>query len=390
MNLKSKAGRRPAPALLAPLLALLGLATALFGAPPSSAHRSARHRRATHRSASLRYLCAHHRAPASRCGSLFDMPLPADPRVDPNSSGIIYRMFHMGRGDVSPVQLNPVPGNDWGDAVFYSSPSDPVYTVRCDKPAPTRCPIEGWRIRIPAKARPASGGDAGMSVIEPSRGREYDLWRVQTTPLAAGGGTIVVGWGGYGQLDGWGAGTSRSCGGGSCTLMSKGIITYHDLSTAHINHAVYIVANCSNGRSVYPAYSGNAGAGECSDPTNAPAFGQWLQLNMSSRQINHLRAPKWMKAVYLAMARYGAMVYDAGSNGAFDIQIESPESFTALDRGNPFVGWAAQQRRHTRSSHVGAYVSAGGMHFWLDFSRGGIDWFSKLRVIAPCAIAGSC
>lgn len=341
------------------------------------------------RDRSARYLCAHASAPPSQCGSVFDWPLPRNPRVLDGSAAMIARLFSTGSGEVTPVQLNPAPGHDWGDALFYSNPSDPVYRIHCNKPAPESCPVEGWQIHIPALARPASGSDALMSVISKASDREFDFWDVQSVPLARHGGTIVVGWGGYSALDGWGTGASSSCGGGgSCTIMSKGLTTYSDLSSGHINHALYLLAGCSNGRNVYPAYS-EGGGGACADTSNAPAYGQWLQLNMPDSQINRLRVPRWLKAIYRAFADYGAMFYDSGSSGAFDIQIESPQSYTALGLRNPFVGWASWQRLHARRSHVGAYVAAGGQRYWLDFG-GGIDWASKLRVIDPCVIAGTC
>jgi hypothetical protein len=337
---------------------------------------------------SARYLCAHGLTPGSQCGSLFNWPLPANPRVLPGSAAMVARLFSNGSGRVSAVQLNPAPGHDWGDAVFYSRPSDPTYRIHCNKPAPHRCPVEGWRVQIPALARPAdNGGDAGMSVISKTSHREFDFWHVQTVPLPRNGGTIVVGWAGYAPLDGWGAGASSSCGTGSCTLMSKGLITYSDLARGRINHALYLEVGCSNGRSVYPAYHGGGGA--CGDTTNAPAYGQWLQLKMSDSQINRARVPRWLKAIYRAFAHYGAMVNDAGSTGAFDVSIESPDSYTALGLRNPFVGWATWQRRHTRHSHVGAYVADGRNRYWLDFG-GDVNWAKKLRVLDPCVIAGTC
>lgn len=337
----------------------------------------------------LRFACAHHTAPASQCPPLFDLPLPSHPRLlhgSPAASrAMIQRMFSM--GDVRPLQINPPPGDDFGIPFFYPTLSDPLYTVRCNKPLPRRCPLAGWRIRIPAGARPADGSDGSMAVIDQTTGREYDLWRVQTVPLPPGGGRILIGWGGRSRLGQWGAGSPVSCAGATCTPQGDTVIRYQELADGHIDHALYLIAGCSNGRTVYPA-SAAGGGGECDDPTDAPATGQWLQLNMSQRQIGALHASSWQKAIYRALARYGGMVADEGSSGAFDVQLESPEGYTSLGRQSPFVAWAASQRRLTHGG-ISVYLTQNVPRYVLDLG-GGINWQAKLRVIDPCVISGSC
>ena len=293
----------------------------------------------------------------------------------------------MGTGGIMPVQLNPPPGQDFGPALFYSSPSDPVYRIQCNKPGVGRCPLEGSRIHIPALARPAQGSDASMTVIDRASDREYDFWRVQTAPLPRHGGTMVVGRGGSSQLNGWGAGSFSSCANAACIAPSETTISYRQLAAGQIDHALYLVVGCSNGLTVYPA-SPYGGGGRCDDPTNAPATGQWLQLNMSNQEIDALPVPKWQNAIYKAFARYGGVIADEGSSGGLDFQIESPETYTALGLSNPFIAWAESQR-NIQESHIDASVTEGGVRYSLDLGSS-IDWTSKLRVIDPCVIDGSC
>ncbi len=58
------------------------------------------------------------------------------------------------------------------------------------------------KVHIPAKARPAAGGDGHMAVIDQAGGQEYDFWQVATNPLPAGGGTINISWGGRTPIGG--------------------------------------------------------------------------------------------------------------------------------------------------------------------------------------------
>jgi hypothetical protein len=226
-----------------------------------------------------------------------------------------------------------------------------------------------------------------MTVIELATGREYDFWRVQTQPLPSNGGRLVVGWGGVSRLGRWGAGVASSCANAACTPESDTTIHYSELTSGHINHALELIVNCSNGRTVYPA-SSNGGGGRCSDTRNAPATGQWLQLTLSQRRIAALRVPTWEKAIYRALARYGGIVGDEGSTGGFDVQIESPRSYTSFGRPNPIIAWAQKQRANS-PSRVDAYMAAGNRRYALRLGAG-VDWGRDLRVIDPCVISGDC
>ena len=50
------------------------------------------------------------------------------------------------------------------------------------------------RVRIPAKARPAAGGDGSLGIIDQATGWEYDFWQARSRP--ADGGVLKVSWGG--------------------------------------------------------------------------------------------------------------------------------------------------------------------------------------------------
>jgi hypothetical protein len=134
-------------------------------------------------------------------------------------------------------------------------------------------------------------------------------------------------------------------------------------------------------------YPGRDYGGTCADTTNAPASGQWLQLNMTNGQINALRVPGWQKAILKALARYGGFVGDTGGNEAFGFELESQETYTSVGAANPYVAWASKEARK-RNNNIIRYSDGGVKRYALDIAKG-VDWKQKLRVIDPCVIRPS-
>lgn len=172
----------------APLVALLLTLVTLWGAGVPAA-----------RADGWRYLCAHAPTPAAlppaQCHSLLSWPLPPHPRLLDGSAAashaMISRLMSMGYGGARSISLNPPPGEDWGVAIYQADPAAPAYRIHCTGGAGA-CPVEGALIHLPEQARPADGGDAGMSVIDREAGYEYDFYDVQSVPLPPGGGTLEV------------------------------------------------------------------------------------------------------------------------------------------------------------------------------------------------------
>jgi hypothetical protein len=317
--------------------------------------------------------------------SFFNTPLPAHPRVHRNSQAIVARVLSL--GEIKPLKTNPAGGDDYYHPYFFSRPKDPAYTIHCNKHR-DRCPIEGRRVRIPASARPASGSDAHMVVIDQRSGWEYDFWNVQTVPLPGNGGAMTIGWGGRTAIvAGRGGGTPAT---ESPAVMSStgaigGVIRFQELASGQIAHALFIVVGCTNGQIAYPARDVG---GSCRDTTNAPASGQWFQLNMTRVEINALRAPVWQKAILMALAKYGGFVGDTGGNEAFALQLESQETYTSVGGVNPYLAWAARQSTEPRSNIL-SYSDDGIRRYALNFAAG-VDWAHKLRVIDPCVVRRAC
>jgi hypothetical protein len=264
--------------------------------------------------------------------------------------------------------------DDWGHPTYYARSDDPVVTLRATA---GHSPIAGERIRVPARARPAGGGDAHMTIVQPS-GWEYDLWQVHDTP--GGTGTLSFSLGRRLRIDGDGV-----RGGGTAAHFGNlaGVIRAQELAAGRIRHALFVVIRCAGTGSwfghgarvhspgdsayVYPAHGGGA---PCPPGTIAPPMGARLQLAMSPAQIDAIGAPPWKRAILRALARYGGYVGDTGGPG-LAFMFESSTMYTSFGEPDPLVAIA---RRAGLRDHSGRY----GFDV-----RAGVDWARYLRVVSP-------
>ncbi len=325
--------------------------------------------------------------PYDNDASPFNRPLPPSPRLASDSAAIVSRLASWGKPQGLIVGHPETNRSDYGHPVYYASAEDPLYTIRCTMWTAS-CPIDGLAVRIPAAARPASGGDAHMVVIDQTNGWEYDFWQVQTQPLPLGGGTIKISHGGRTR---WGTSGASGLGSNATAAhfgLSAGMIRAEEWETAvasgtAINHALFMSVKCSGGYSVYPAAPGTTAA-PCSSfgssNEGAPPMGAHFYLDMSDAQIDVLAVPAWRKPILKAMARYGLFVGDTFANGpnSFGLAAESDTQYRALGRSGRY---AALGKKWGVGTYGGAYL------FDID---SGVDWGRYLRVVDPCVSQRNC
>jgi hypothetical protein len=299
--------------------------------------------------------------------SPFNRPLPPNPHVLGNSAAIVRGIAdHPDKVTVG----NSDTGWDYSHPVYFSRPGDPEFTLHCYESSWGRCSIEGATVRVPERARPARGDDAHMTIVDRNSGWEYDLYKVRSKP--AGGGTLVFRWGGRTRLDGSGTGSAATASGFGNLA---GIIRAPELREGEIPHALFMVIECSSGRTVFPA-TGGAGS-RCSNSADAAPMGARFQLDMSGGEIDALHVPGWKKTILRAMARYGMYFGDTGSGG-WGIQMESGATYTSFGLPDALAMFA-------RAAGAPRY----GNDYVFDIGNG-IDWRSRLRVIDPCEARGDC
>jgi hypothetical protein len=314
--------------------------------------------------------------------SPFNRALPTTVSQIPNSAAVGARAATFGTGGARFNAGAAGTSAEWGHPLYYSQPSNPVYTVHCTA-SWGRCDVEGMQVRIPSGAKPAAAGDGHMGVIDQQGLWEYDFWQVKQKP--AGGGTLVVSWGGrtrIGTSDSYGLGAKATA---SHFGLAAGIIRPEELAAGTINHALFMTVKCTNGTSVWPAGSGTGRS--CSSMglsnENAPAMGAHLYLDVPKAQIDALAIPYWKKAILTAMSRYGLYVGDTGSDyTGWTIQIEAGSSYASFGFADPWTTLGALWKL--------PYSTVDGKKLYLFDLRGTVDWQSKLRVAQPCVSRGDC
>jgi hypothetical protein len=304
--------------------------------------------------------------------SPFNIQLPANPQLVANSPAIVSRLLGFGSIEDLVAGKAETANNDYGRPVYFASATDPLYTIHCTEPWGT-CAIEGATIHIPQTAQHASGSDGHMSVVDTATGIEYDFWGTGTLP--APGGTLDIAWGGSTSINGNGLGSAATA---ADFGTYAGIVRLEELQSGQINHALFMYATCDSGTYVYPAAkSGQSCAAIGQSNTNAPPMGTRFQLNMTDAQIAALSVPAWKKTILTAMAHYGLIMGDTGS--IWGIKEESADVYTSFGAPDKWLAWAQTQPGVTSWNGLSYFDLAGG-----------VDWQSRLRVIAPCVSQATC
>jgi hypothetical protein len=315
--------------------------------------------------------------------SPFNKPIPQHPRLAPDSAAIVAHMQRYG------YQFS---GGGHGFAlhsrgsrpVYWSSPDDPVVTVRCTYYwGPNTCQganghvIDGIEIHIPAGAQPEQQWDGHMIVVDQADNAEYDFERASWT----GSDQLTVWSGSEIPITGPGAtGLGGNADAGSFGLLG-GIVRPEELRSDSINHALAISVPCTDGY-VWPAQGpwGLACGSIGQDAPGALQMGALLQLDMTAAQIAATGAPAWQQAIMRAMARYGMYINDTNGgadNRGLEIDVQDDESFTSLGEA-PLMGDAVR-------AFGGSYAGSG------DWIVAGVPINpAKLRVIAACVQQGTC
>jgi hypothetical protein len=292
--------------------------------------------------------------------------------VDANSARVVARLLgfgplqHLTAGDAGTAR-------DYGRPAYFNHPGDPVFTVHCTLHEST-CAIEGMRVAIPDAARVPGGTDGHLTVVDQASGWEYDFWRVQSKP--AGGGRIVIAWGGRTRIDGDGLG-SGAVAARFGTL--AGLLRPEEMQAGQINHALAISVHCDSGTFVYPASQISDSCASLGLPdADAPAIGTRFQFAMTPAQIDALDVPAYRKTLLRAMARYGMYVADTG--GSWGIVKGSALVTTSFGLDDGWLSFAQA---------VGAPYWEPDQRYAINI-RDGVDWGRYLRVIDPCVTERTC
>lgn len=312
--------------------------------------------------------------------SPFNTAIPSNPTISPDSAAEVANMEQYDYtfdGNSSSMQYT----SDGSRPVYYATDSDPVVTINCTAYwGPNTCqgwngiPINNIQIHIPSGAQPESDWDHHMIVVDTTTDTEYDFERASWSSS-----NVLTVWSGSEEpLDGTGLGGGADA---ADFGLLGGTISAAQLASGTIDHALAVSVPCASGY-VYPATMANGQP--CSDvnqsPSDALPLGALLQLDMTPAQIAASHAPKWEQTIMTAMATYGMYANDTnGSPDPTNIEFENQD-----DTQYTSLGMKPQM--------ADLFQSLGGQ------SIGSGTWLldgvqipvSKLRVIDPCVVQGTC
>jgi len=314
---------------------------------------------------------------------------PIDPLVDtvhPDSATLVSTVLGLSGNSTLPVGHlvagRADTGTDYAHPLYFARTDDPVFTLDL----PSGHPLDGVRIRIPDDALPASGGDAHMSVVQPTAESGvwyvYDFWDVTSKPR--GGGLLVATGASKRDVEGSGLNAGATA---AHFALAAGTIRASELVARQINHALFCVVRYGaaendlsfgngvqrgldgEGSFVYPAEHGDAFPVGTS-PTTVPPMGARFWFDMSPGEIDLLGVPDWKKTILKALNRYGAYFGDTGGPG-FGFQFESGQSYTSFGVADPLVSYAAD---NGLTQYENDYV--------FNLSSG-VRWADHLKIVLP-------
>ncbi len=225
--------------------------------------------------------------------------IPANPRLDPNSSAIVGSM-----GSNTP-RLN---GPEWQMPIYMTSNSQPDYNPTLGNQG-WGCSV-GGSIRIPdfATREIPSPGDEWVIVANKGDDTVKALWIARKS-----GNSWSAACGGSYKMSSNGAveGKITGVGTGSETQAGFGFILYSELQTGSINHALYFTSTNSCRTFRKPAGKSDGGGGGSS----CVPMGARMQLDPAVDCNGLAGASKGAKMICVTMQKYGGYMLDSGGPG---------------------------------------------------------------------------
>jgi hypothetical protein len=202
----------------------------------------------------------------------------------------------------------------YGEPVFNATSSTPKATVDCTENWGP-CDLENRTMRIPEEARPTTGSDGRMIIVDLTTRTVCDFWQARKT----GTGRWSTSWGTCAPLDGTGSGPSGGATGAGVNALT-GVVRTFEMRNLHIPHALSVATNnsCSGGfRAPAVKTDGASGRSDCIPE------GARLQLDPSIDVEAIPGITPGEVAVAKALQRYGAINRD-NTAANLCVQFETP------------------------------------------------------------------
>jgi hypothetical protein len=246
--------------------------------------------------------------------SFWNQLIPADPAIDANSVAMVSASLVSYAGTA-----NFTNSDEWGEAVALANPVSQSYAIGCTT-YDCGTPVS---FRIPSYAKPTTGADHHLVVLDPGTNRELDMFMASYDPSTdswTAGSRYVTALSGSGALCAAGQSCMSAVAAGFAAY--GGVVRPEDIAQGHIDHALFFTT--PHTRAGYVACPATHTDGQSDDPAAIP-LGARIQLDPSF-DVDGQAWPAWEKVVAHALQRYGAYLGDTG--GSVALMAES-----SLDRG---------------------------------------------------------
>jgi hypothetical protein len=252
--------------------------------------------------------------------SFWNTPIPEDAPLDPNSEEIVRRSL------VEHRSLANFANNDkWGIAFAYSNAVDRNYDIACTV---WHCNSQ-VSFRIPAYARPTTGSDLHLSVLDVRGNKELGMYRAERTANAWTAGSRYI-------TDAAGTGANCEPGGGCGSAVAAGfgvmagVIRPEEIARGRIDHALAITTPFT--RSGFVACPATKTDGKHDDPDALPQAAR-VQLDPSF-DVDAQSWPRWKKVIARALQEYGAYVVDTAGSVALRGEANINRGYDAWDKAD--------------------------------------------------------
>jgi len=248
--------------------------------------------------------------PLFSASSPFNIPIPRNPEIDPNSSTMVESLIKDSDERGFFIALK-----SFTETVYYANASTPVYDVILTASwAPKR---KLMHVPIPDYAVADPGADGELVIIDTVNRCEYDFWQARKVY-----GNWYASWGNALSIDSSGVFAKGMSARGSGFAMTAGILWPQDFQNNQINHAlVFTYDYTKSGGPVAPATESDG----TSDTDSAIPEGALIQLN-PNLDLNSLGLTSYEHTIAVALQIYGMYLCDDG--GGLELEAVNPLSFS--------------------------------------------------------------
>jgi len=202
---------------------------------------------------------------------------------------------------------------EFGIPIYQADASTPRHRVSCTLSMPWGpCPFEGDEVPIPVGARPHSGSDGAMVVVDEATRQAFEFWQAQRD-----GDGWRTSWGAVTNIDGsgWDRGATAS---GASRL--AGVIRISEIANGDIPHALAVATSAACAGTFRPPAISTDGGSSRSD---CIPEGARLRLDPNV-DLDALTLAPAVRAVARAMQVYGAFVVDrSGSPLSMSFELDT-------------------------------------------------------------------